>query len=59
MKITLTNDDGSTVDFLDPAGVQAAIEEAALSTTPIVATEATEIDIILTDGTTKKFVPAT
>jgi hypothetical protein len=58
MKITLTNDDGSTVDFLSPADVQAAVDAVTASEAPVVAPEATEIDLVLTDGTTKKFVPA-
>lgn len=45
VKTTLTFDDGS-------------IQEFNAAPTPAVAPEATEVDIVLTDGTTKKFIPA-
>lgn len=43
--ITVTNADATASVF-------------SLGATPVVAPEATEVDIILTDGTTKKFIPA-
>jgi adenine deaminase len=57
-KVTLVNDDGSTTDFFDQAHVDAAVQEAVAGVQPVVAPEATEIDLLLTDGSTKKFVPA-
>ena len=56
-KITFTADDGSTVDYFPQSYTDAAVA-AAVPAAPVVAPEATEVDIILTDGTTKKFVPA-
>lgn len=55
-KVTLTNADGSTQDFFPQSYTDAAV--AAVTPAPIVAPEATEIDIVLTDGSTKRFVPA-
>lgn len=59
-KLTLTADDGSTTDFFDQAYTDEAVKVAVAAITPalIVAPEATEVDIILSDGNTKKFVPA-
>ena len=59
-KITLTSADGSTQDFFPQSYTDAAVATAVAAVTPapVVAPEATEIDIILTDGSTKKFVPA-
>ena len=48
MPTITTNDDGSYTITVP----------APVAPTPVVAPEATEVDIILTDGTTKKFVPA-
>jgi hypothetical protein len=48
MKITLTQEDGSTVDFVEASSVTPA---------PVVAPEDVEVDIVLSDGTTKTFVP--
>ena len=42
--ITVTNADGSTTVFT--------------KTAPVVAPEDTEVDIVLSDGSVKKFVPA-
>jgi hypothetical protein len=59
-KVTLTQDDGSTQDFFDQAHVDAAVSEALANVPAPVAVdpEAVEIDLVLTDGTTRKFVPA-
>lgn len=61
-KATITLEDGSTVDLFDQSytddAVQQALANAGGSTLPVVAPEDVEVDIILTDGTTKKFVPA-
>ena len=54
--VTLMNDDGSVVEFHDQAYTDAAV--AAAAGTPPVDAEATEVDVVMTDGTTKKFVPA-
>lgn len=55
MKITLTQDDGSAVDFLDPAGVQAAVD-AAVAALPAGAPVAIEeVDVKETDGSTEVF----
>jgi hypothetical protein len=58
--LTFTKADGSTVAFLDPAGVAAAVAAAvaAVPAAPAVTDEDTEVDIITTSGATKKFVPA-
>ena len=58
--ITLTNDDGSTVAFVDPAGVQAAIDAAvaALPAAPTVAVTDAGITVTHADGSTQDFVPA-
>lgn len=53
-KVTLTNDDGTTQDFFDQAYTDAAVA----AVTPIVAPEDVEVDITLSDGSIKKFVPA-
>lgn len=59
--INYTADDGSTVVFVDPAGVQAAVEAAiaALPTTPAPVVTETDTGITVTheDGTTANFVP--
>lgn len=59
-KVTLTNDDGSTVDFVDQKAVDEAVAAAvaAITPAPSVDPEAVEVDIILTDGSSKKFVAA-
>ncbi len=60
-KVTLTNDDGSTVEFNDQAftdaAVAAALAAVPASGNPAVAPEVTEVDLLLTDGSTK-FVAA-
>lgn len=58
-KVTLTNDDGSTVDFNDQAFTDAAVAAAlAAVTTPPVSDDTVEVDLIKADGSTKKFVAA-
>ena len=59
-KITLTNDDGSTVEFVNQAAVDAAVAAALAAQAPVntVAPEVNEVDLLLTDGSTKKFVAA-
>lgn len=54
MKGTFTLADGSTVDLFDQAYTDAAVAAAKL----VVAPETTEVDLELSDGSTKKFVPA-
>lgn len=63
MKATITNADGSTVDLFDQAYTDAAVAAAvAAIPTPepvnTVAPEVTEVDLVLTDGSTQKFVKA-
>lgn len=53
-KVTITNDDGSTQDFFPQSYTDAAVAAA----TPVVSPEDVEVDIVLSDGSTKKFVPA-
>jgi hypothetical protein len=55
-KVTLTNADGTTEDFFPQSYTDAAV--AAVTPAPVVAPTDTEVDILLSDGTTKKFVPA-
>lgn len=59
-KITITQDDGSTQDFFPQSYTDSAVAAAtaAITPAPVVAPETVEIDLVLTDGTTKKFVPA-
>jgi hypothetical protein len=63
--INLNNDDGSVVEFLDPAGVQAAVDAAVAAIPPVEGTPApvvnpedVEVNLVLSDGSVKKFVPA-
>jgi hypothetical protein len=55
-KVTLTNADGSTEDFFPQSYTDAAV--AVVTPAPIVGPTDTEVDILLSDGTIKKFVPA-
>ncbi len=57
-KVTVTLADGSSADYFPQSYTDAAVAAALANATPAVAPEATEVDVILTDGTTKKFVPA-
>jgi hypothetical protein len=54
-KVTLTDADGTTTDFFPQSYTDVAV--AAASVAPI-AIDATEVDLVLADGSTKKFVPA-
>jgi hypothetical protein len=58
--ITITHADGSTQEFYPQPYTDDAVAKAVAAVTPapVVAPEATEIDIVLTDGSIKKFVPA-
>jgi len=40
------------------ADIQALVDAPAVTPAPVVAPTDTEVDILLSDGTTKKFVPA-
>jgi hypothetical protein len=55
-KVTLTNADGSTTDFFPQSYTDAAV--AAVTPANTVAPEVTEVDLVLTDGSTKKFTAA-
>lgn len=57
-KVTLTNDDGSTVDFLDPAGVQAAVDAAVAAVPQGTIAAIDEVDVKKSDGSEETFVPA-
>ena len=59
-KVTFTSADGVTTDYFPQSYTDSAVQEAlaVIVPAPIVAPEATEVDVVLTDGTTKKFVPA-
>ncbi len=52
-KITVTNDDGSTDDFFPQSYTDAAV--GAVTPANTVAPEVTVVDLVLTDGSTKKF----
>jgi hypothetical protein len=54
-KVTLTNADGSTEDFFPQSYTDAAVAAAAVAP---VDPSVTEVDLLLTDGSTKKFVAA-
>lgn len=61
-KVTLVNDDGSTVDFLDPAGVQAAVDAAIAALpapTPVEGEVVATVEVENTDGSSENFVPET
>jgi hypothetical protein len=55
-KVTLTNGDGSTQDFFPQSYTDAAV--AAVSPANTVEPEVNEVDLLLTDGSTRKFVAA-
>jgi hypothetical protein len=59
-KITITNEDGSTTDFFPQSYTDAAVAaaEQAITPAPVVSPTDVEVDIVLSDGSTKKFVPA-
>jgi hypothetical protein len=54
-KVTLTNADGSTEDFFPQSYTYSAV--AAVIPANTVAPEVTEVDLVLTDGSTNKFIP--
>ena len=56
-KVTVTAADGSTVDYFPQSYTDAAVA-AVSNPAPVVAPTDTEIDVVLSDGTVKKFVPA-
>jgi hypothetical protein len=55
MKAIITNVDGSTVELFDQAYIDAAV--AAALTTPVVTPEDVEVELLLSDGSKKTFVP--
>lgn len=59
-KVTVTAADGSTVDYFPQSYTDAAVAAAlaAAPIGPVVAPTDVEVDIVLSDGTTKKFIPA-
>ena len=61
-KVTVTNADGSTQDYFDQAYTDAAVATAVAAIppapVPVVEPTDTEIDVVLSDGSVKKFVPA-
>jgi hypothetical protein len=59
-KITATNDDGSTQDFFPQSYTDAAVQQALQNQAPVntVTPDVSEVDLVLTDGSTKKFVAA-
>ncbi len=58
-KITFTATDGTATEYFPQAYTDEAVA-AAIAALPAaeVAPEATEIDVLLTNGSTKKFIPA-
>lgn len=60
MTINLTQDDGSVVVFLDPAGVQAAVAAAIAALpapTPVEGEVVADVEVQNTDGTEETLVP--
>ena len=59
-KVTLTNADGTTEDFFPQSYTDAAVAAAVAGVPAVntVAPEVTEVDLVLTNGTSKKFVAA-
>lgn len=57
--ITFTAADGTTTVYYPQSYTDAAVATAvaAVPAAPVVAPEDVEVDILLSDGTTKKFVP--
>jgi hypothetical protein len=53
-KVTVTNDDGSTQDFFPQSAIDAAVAAATVAPIDV---EATEVDLQMSDGSTKTFVP--
>lgn len=57
-KVTVTTADGASTDYFPQAYTDQAVATALTGTTPAVAPEAVEVDLVLSDGSTKKFVAA-
>jgi hypothetical protein len=58
-KVTLTNEDGSAQDFFPQSYTDQAVSDAlANHPNTSVAPDVAEVDLQLTDGSTKKFVAA-
>jgi hypothetical protein len=59
-KVTLTNADSSTTDFFPQSYTDAAVAAAinGVSANPVIEPSVTEVDLVLTDGSSKKFVAA-
>lgn len=56
-KVTLTNADGSTTDFFPQSYTDEAVA-AVVPAIPALDPTVTEVDLVLTDGSTKKFTAA-
>ena len=58
--ITFTDSTGATTMYYPQSYTDAAVATAvaAITPAPVVAPTDVEVDIVLSDGTTKKFVPA-
>jgi hypothetical protein len=59
-KVTLTNADSSTTDFFPQSYTDAAVAAAinGVPANPVIEPSVTEVDLVLTDGSSKKFVAA-
>ena len=59
-KITVTNEDNSTQDFFPQSYTDEAVQQAIKDQVPAntVAPEVNEVDLVLTNGSTKKFIAA-
>ena len=59
-KVTFTSADGTATDYFPQSYTDNAVTVAvaAVVPAPVIAPEATEIDVLLTDGSVRKFVPA-
>lgn len=57
-KVTVTTADGASTDYFPQSYTDQAVATALAGTTPAIAPEVQEVDVVLTDGTTKKFVAA-
>lgn len=57
-KITHVAADGTSTDYFSQAYTDAAVAAALSNHVPTADPEAQELDIVMTDGTIKKFVPA-
>lgn len=59
-KFTHTAADGTSTDYFPQSYTDAAVAAAIAAQTPVntVAPEVTEVDLVLTDGSTQKFIKA-